>query len=113
MARSVVVAALRYASLLLRLCNPGVDPLLQHVHRQRAGAEDLVVKGADVEAVAELAAGPFAELGDLQRSDLVAEGLAGPDDVTVGLVLHLDLVFRGVVVEELNDLFARPALGME
>jgi penicillin-binding protein 1C len=41
------------------------------------------VEGADVEFVAELFAGFFAELGDFERSDLVAEGLAGPDDVAV------------------------------
>src|SRR5437667_9317429 len=91
-------------ALLLPRRDPHVDPLLEHVHRQRAGAEDLVVEGADVEAVAELAAGALAQLGNLDRADFVAEGLAGPDAVAVGLVLHLDLVFRGAVVEELHGL---------
>src|SRR6266850_891622 len=47
----------RFPDSLFPRRDPGVDPLLQHVHRKRARAEDLVVEGADVEAVAELAAG--------------------------------------------------------
>src|SRR6202035_5865475 len=51
-------------SLLRR--DPRIDALLEHVERQGAGAEDLVVVLADIETVAERFAGPLAQLRDLQ-----------------------------------------------
>ena len=34
--------------------NPRIDPRFQHVQRQRAAVEDLVVEGADIELTAQL-----------------------------------------------------------
>src|SRR6185295_4998358 len=100
----------RLAGLLRR--DPAVDPRLQHVERQGAGAEHLVVEPAHVEARAELLLLPLAQLEDLELPDLVAERLPRPDHVAVGLAMHLDLIDRRVVVEELHDLVARPVLRM-
>ena len=36
------------------LFDPAVHALFQHVHRQRAGAEQLVVEGAQIELVTQL-----------------------------------------------------------
>src|SRR4051794_39125555 len=90
-----------------------VDPLFQDVHRQGAGAEHLVVEGADVELAAELALRLLAQLENLQLPDLVAEGLAGPHDVAVGLVLDVHLVLRRMGVEEIDNLLTVPLLVMQ
>ena len=50
---------------------------------------------------------------DRELADLVAERLARVSDVAVGLGLHVGLVDRRVVVEELHDLLARPVLGVQ
>src|SRR5260370_27688070 len=38
-----------YQTLLLLRCNPRIDALLQHIHRQRARIEHLIVKRLDIE----------------------------------------------------------------
>src|SRR5260370_27639013 len=90
-----------HRSLLLR-GDPRPDAFAEHVHRKGAGAEDLVVELADVEPLAELLPGLLAQLGDLELADLVAEGLAGPDDVAIRLALHVDLIDGAMVVTELH-----------
>src|SRR5688572_33025597 len=61
-------------ALLLR--HPLPDPAVDNRQRQRAGAEDNVVKLADVELVAELLRRVRAQLFELQLTDLVRERLA-------------------------------------
>jgi len=62
-----------------------VDAGLEHGERQRAVVEQGVVESADVEALAQGFLGALAQGADAKLADLVAERLAGPDDVAVGL----------------------------
>src|SRR5690349_4638721 len=71
----------RFPLALLLRRHPGVDALLEYVEGQRAGAEDGVVEGAHVEGGAEGGLGLVAQAEDRELTDLVAEGLARPDDV--------------------------------
>src|SRR5579872_3567834 len=50
--------------------DPVVDPLVEDVERQGAGAQHLVVELADVELRAELPPGALAQLEDLELADL-------------------------------------------
>src|ERR1051325_8136410 len=59
-------------------CDPVVDARFEHVHRERARAEDFVVELAYVELVAKLSLRALAQLKDFQLTDLVAECLRGP-----------------------------------
>src|SRR3982751_350255 len=108
--RSAFFSSLSLAPLSLLPRPPLRHPPLQHPHRQRAGAEHLVVEGADVEPVAELLLRLLAQAEDRELADLVGEGLAGPGDVAVGLALDPGVGGARVVAEELHDLLARPVL---
>ncbi|EEF25620.1 conserved hypothetical protein [Ricinus communis] len=92
---------------------PAPERRVGHIHRQRAGAQHLVVEGADVEAVSQFLAGVVAQFKDLQLADLVTQGLSRPDDVAVGLALHFDFLDAGMVVEEVHHLLAVPVLVMQ
>jgi len=74
--------------------DPGIDALLEDVHRKGTIAENFVVESADVELVAELILGVLAETENFQLADFVAESLTGPDNVAIGLGLNADFVFR-------------------
>ena len=57
---------------------PVVHALLEQVERQRTGTEQCVVKGADVEAIAQRDLGAAADGLHFQLPDLVGERLPGP-----------------------------------
>src|SRR5215470_3212412 len=102
-----------WRGLRLRSCDPRLDLFLEDVERQGPRAEDLVVEGPDVELRAELLLRPLAQLEDLQLAHLVAQGLAGPGDVAVGLALDARLVDGRVRMEVVDHLLARPPPGVE
>ena len=85
---------------------------VEHVERESAAAEDLVVEGADVEFGAELFLRALAELEDLELAELVGAGLRGPRDVAVGLGLDERLV-DVVLAHVVDDLIAGPALRVD
>ena len=97
--------------LLLR--DPRINPVAQHVERQRSGVEHLIVEGAQVEVVAQSRLSPVAQFQNLQLADLVGQCLAGPRDVAVHLGLHLRLGGCRVVVEVIDHLLAGPVLGVD
>ena len=98
----------------LSFCRPGllrdprVDPLIEHVERQCARIDHLVVKRANVELVAQRLLGAVAQFQDFQLADFVGQRLAGYRDVAIHF--RLDLGFRDgrVIVEEVHHLLAGP-----
>src|ERR1700736_393602 len=85
---------MRVSYLLLLFASPGRRFLLGHprpralvqkVERQLAVAQDLVVKGADVEPGSQLAGGVAAQLFHLELAELVDWRRPGLDDVAVDL----------------------------
>jgi len=68
------------------------------------------VELAQVELRSEPGRRPRAQLLDAQLADLVGERLPGPGDVAIDLVDDVVLALRGVRLEELDRLLARPAL---
>src|SRR3954447_2028635 len=88
------------------LLYPGVHPLFQHVHGQRTCTEQLVVKRAQVELVAELLPRTVAQSQDDHLPHLVRECLARPCDVTVNLSVDVRLIHRRVLVEVIDHLLA-------
>src|ERR1017187_9053468 len=60
--------------------DPRIDALREHIQRQGAGVEHLVVEGAQVELVAQPRLRPVAQFQYLELADLVGQGLAGPGD---------------------------------
>src|SRR3546814_8515922 len=98
-------------SLLLRR-NPGVDVLLQHIQRYRAGFQHGVVVGPQVELRPQLAGGLLTEFGDLELADLVGQRLPRRADVAVDLVDHVLAGLGRVVPEVLDRPLAAPALAV-
>src|ERR1039458_6397526 len=72
---------LRRGGFLLR--DPRIDAVAQHVQRQGAGVQHLIVEGAQVEVIAQSRLGPLAQLQDFELPDLVGQSLAGPRDIAV------------------------------
>src|ERR1700761_9074423 len=81
------------------LREPGVDAPLEHVERDRTGAEHDLVERAQIEARAEPRPRALAQLDDLELTELVRRRLSGVGDVAVDLVDDVELRLRGVVVE--------------
>ena len=57
--------------------NPAAYFRVQHVERQGAIPQHLIVKDAEVESVAELLSGRFSQLQNLELSEFIRQGLAG------------------------------------
>src|SRR5690606_38096353 len=80
------------ASLSVLMRPLGIDPivhqLLHHQQWQRSVAEQQVVNGADVEAVAKSLPRAFAQLEQLEMPDLVRAGLTRLNEVSVYLRAH-------------------------
>src|SRR6476469_4115961 len=91
------------------LRDPRANARVEHVERQRALAEHLIVERTHVEAVAQLVLGVRTERADLELAALVRERLAGPYDVAVVLRLDLRSRLRAVGREVRDRLLARPA----
>ena len=90
--------------------DPGGDALVKDVEGQRAGIDDLIVEGADVELGAEILPGAVAEFENLKLANFVGERLAWPRDVAIDLGLNAGLVDGRVIVEVVDHLLARPVL---
>ena len=88
--------------------DPFMDAIRECVQGEGASEENLIMKGAEVELVAELVFGIFAKLENFHLADLVAKSLSGPSNVAVGFGLDADFVFAGVLVKKIDDLPARP-----
>jgi hypothetical protein len=58
-------------------------------HRQCAGHKDLGMEVFDIKLAAERLFGLVTQPQDGQLPDLIRQGLAGPDDVTLNLVLGI------------------------
>ena len=84
--------------------------LLQHPERHRPERQQPVVEGTEVEGGTGASAGLLPDLPDLQLADLVGQGLAGPGDVAVDLVLDLVAGERRVLLHVLDGLGPAPAL---
>src|SRR6202008_2866643 len=79
------------------------------IERQRALAENPVVKGADVELIAERCGRAVGQLADFQLADLVGKRLAGPNDVTVDLDDDVVVGLARILLHVFDGLIARPA----
>src|SRR5690606_22209728 len=69
--------------VVLLALNPCADGAREHIQWDRTGTQDRVVESADVESFSQSRLGLFAQLLDLQLTDLVRQRLAGPGDVAV------------------------------
>ena len=87
-----------------------MDLVLEHLQRQRAGIEHLLVELADVEFRAERGLGFVAQAADGQLAELVGERLAGDGDVALDLGSRVGLRFARVGQEIVDRPIARPAL---
>ena len=96
--------------LIETLRDPSIDVPFKNIQRNRARSQHDVMKRALVEFGPQLFRRALAQLFDLELADLVGRGLAGPGDVAVDLVHDVEIGFRGVVLEELDRLLARPSL---
>src|SRR5262249_37523880 len=99
--------------VLLLARDPVVHARRKHVQRKSAGAEHCVVERANVEGASEFLLSAGAQLQDLQLPHHVGKRLARVRNVTVRLALDLDLVDGGVLMEEIDDLLARPLLRVQ
>src|SRR5664279_4963229 len=99
---ATVNSLIRLRSRLL-LRDPQVDLLFQHIERQRARINHLVVELADIELVTELLHGTRTQFQYLQLAHLVGERLGRPGDIPVGFRLHVRLVNRRMVMEVLHN----------
>ena len=70
------------------------------------------MKGSYIKPGAELRTSTLAEFAELELSQLVAQSLARPGDVAVGLRLDLGLVDGAGFAEEVDHLVACPAFGV-
>src|SRR5271165_1989565 len=102
-------ALLRFRNRLL-LRDPQVDLLFQHVQRQRARIDYLIVELADIELAAELFLRPRLQFQYLQLTHFVRERLGRPRDISIGFGLNARLVNRRMVMEILHNLLTRPVL---
>src|SRR5215472_9015977 len=90
--------------------DPGGDALVENVEGQSTGVDDLIVKRANVEFVAEFFLCASAKFENFELADLVRQRLAGPCDVAIDFGLDAGLVDGRVIVEEVDHLLAGPVL---
>ena len=92
------------------------DPLLrtgfEHIERKSATVEHFVMKFAQVEFRSQLLLSALAELADLELAEFVAERLSWPGNIAVGLGLESGLIDRAGFAEEIYNLIAAPAFGV-
>src|SRR5208337_3497951 len=93
--------------------DPFLDALFEDVHGEGAAAQDFVVESANVKLIAELILGVLSQFEYFKLANFVAQCLRGPGDIAISFGLNVHFIFRGMVVEKVNDLLARPMLGME
>src|SRR5207244_9720579 len=90
-----------------------VDLRLEHRQGHGSELEHRIVKRAHVEAVAEGFLGARARLEQGPLAEVVGKRLARPGDISVHLGGDLVLGERGVLLEVIHRLLARPALCMD
>src|SRR5215218_8704235 len=90
-----------------------LDHLGQDRQRHPAGAQHQVVEGAQVKAAAQAPGGPLPQPRQLHAADHVGQGLAGPGDVAVDLVLDVGAGEGGVGQQVVDRLVAAPAEGVQ
>src|SRR4051812_48899909 len=88
------------------LGDPGAHLGVEHRQRQWSHSEKLVVEGADVEPVAQRLFRLFAQGLDPELADLVGQCLARPGNVTIDLVVDVEVALAGVLFEEVDRLVA-------
>src|SRR5688572_24494623 len=91
---------------------PFSDDGRQDLERHVAAQQHRVVEALEVKAVAEAGARLLAQPDELVMADLVAAGLARPDDVAVDLALRGARVEPDGVDEIADRLVAAPAFGV-
>ncbi len=93
--------------------DPFIRARVEEIEGEGSAVEHLVVEAADVELGAQLFLGAVAEFAELELAELIAEGLGGPSDVAVRLRLDGGLIDGAGLAEELHDLIAGPAFGVD
>src|SRR5678816_3447377 len=100
MSRSLAEAPTKCSPILLNGARrpprlyPPVDLRSEHIHGNGAIAQHLAVKISHIEGLAQLRLRFGAQCTDVQLAELVAERLAGPDDVALHFGDHIALRHR-------------------
>src|SRR5215469_2434975 len=108
-AREISIAVL--FPFLLR--DPLIGTRLQHVQRERAAIQHLIVELAQIELWPQLFLGALPQLAEFQLTEFVAESLGGPGDVAVRFGLDRRLVDSSGLAHEFYDLVSSPSLGVD
>src|SRR4029079_10012781 len=87
---------------------PLFHPPVEDVERQRSLAQELVMKGADVEAGTQLALGARTHCTHRELAALVRQRLPRPHDVAIDFARDVLLRLRAVGFEVLDRLLPRP-----
>src|SRR5437867_3823129 len=98
---------------ILAYLHPRIHLLLKYVEGDCATPEHGVVELPDVESWAELPLGLRPEFTYFEFAHLVAESLAGPNDVTVDFDDDVLIRLRRVFAKELDRLIAPPTHRMQ
>src|SRR6202041_153526 len=90
------------------LCDPAVDALPQGIEGQRAGINDLVVEGAELESIPQLLLGLGTQLQQFELSYLVTQRLRRPGNVAIDFGLNIGLADGRVLTEVIDHFIAAP-----
>jgi len=88
---------------------PALDLVIEQGKRDSSVAQHRVVEPAQMESRPERVLRPLTQAHDLALAGHVGERLAGPGDVTVDFVAHVDARGRGAGVHEVDRLLTRPS----
>ncbi|GIR69535.1 MAG: hypothetical protein CM15mP74_07860 [Halieaceae bacterium] len=73
-----------------------IHPVFEHIQWQCPGAEQFVMKVADVEGVAECCLGLTPQFQHLQLADFVSQRLSRPANVAINFIDYVSFAFGGV-----------------
>src|SRR5215472_11289877 len=88
--------------------DPTGDASVEHIQREGATGENLVMEGFEVELGPKLLFGAFAQLADLELAELIAAGLTRSGNVAVCLSLDRRFINRVGVAHIFDDPIAAP-----
>src|SRR5579884_3481459 len=98
--------------LFLLFRDPLLNLFVENIERQRAAAENFIVKRANIEFGPEFLFGVFAQFQNLELPQLVRQRLSWPTNIAVDFGLDVRFIHRGVFMEILDHLIARPVFGV-
>src|SRR6266567_5436090 len=110
--RAVYEQRRKVPSLPFLLRDPFVSAGVEHIERQGAAVEHLVVELTEIEFGTQLVLSAIAQFAELELAEFVAASLCRPRDVAVRLRLECGLIHRSRLAEEVDDLIAAPSLGV-